>query len=181
MIIEKYTKVYNEYFSKKEVENQMQEAVELLSNTKRVFFVGNGGSNAICSHMFEDFAKVARYQTFSFTDSALITCFANDYGYENAMKEWLSLYIEKGDVLIAISSSGNSMNIVNACDMALSKGAEVISFSAFKSDNRISQKGKLNFHIPVEDFGIAECFHQVIIHAVLDKLVEKRKALGLIK
>lgn len=175
MQIALYNKTYSEYFSGQEFVAQQLSAIELLKNKKRIFFIGNGGSNAICSHMMEDYSKIAAYQTFSFSDAALITCYANDYGYENAIAEWLRVYLEKEDVLVAVSSSGNSMNIVNAVSFAKSLGAKVITLSAFKSDNKIKQKGDLNFYIPVENFGIAECFHQVILHTILDELALIRK------
>lgn len=175
MQIDIYNKAYSDYFLSKEFLEYQQQAIQLLKNKKRIFFIGNGGSNSICSHMMEDFAKIAKYQTFAFSDAALITCFANDYGYENAMAEWLKIYIEKDDVLVAISSSGNSMNIINAVDQAKNRGASIITLSGFKPDNKLKQKGDLNFHLPVENYGIVECFHQVILHSVLDELSLLRK------
>ena len=165
-----YKKVFSEYFNSKEVEPAIAEAVKLVKSSKRIFFIGNGGSNAISSHMMEDYAKIAGYPTFSFSDAALITCYANDYGYENAIKEWLRIHFVKGDLLVAISSSGNSPNIINAVDEAISRGGSVISLSAFKADNKLAQRGNVRFHIPVDNFGMAECFHQVILHIILDSL-----------
>src|ERR1700758_2024389 len=108
-----YKTAFNNYFDSF-VEQQMKDAIAVIKQSKRIFFIGNGGSNSICSHMMEDFAKVARYQTFAFSDPAIITCFANDYGYEKAMEEWLKIYLQKDDLLISISSSGKSANIINA-------------------------------------------------------------------
>ena len=165
-----YKKTFAEYFNNPILETQIAEAVAVLKSCKRVFFVGNGGSNAISSHMMEDYAKIGGYPTFAFSDPALITCYANDYGYENAMKEWLKIHFGKGDLLVAISSSGNSMNIVNAVDEAKGKGGEVITLSGFKNTNKLIAKGKVNFHIPIENFGVVECYHQVILHIILDSL-----------
>jgi D-sedoheptulose 7-phosphate isomerase len=175
MQIDLYNQAYSTYFSNAAFLEQQKQAIDLLKNKKRIFFIGNGGSNSICSHMMEDFAKIARYQTFTFSDAALITCFANDYGYDKAIAEWLKIYFEKDDVLVAISSSGNSMNIINAVDQAKSLGGKVISLSGFKPDNKLKQKGDINFYLPVENYGIAECFHQIILHSVLDELVLLRK------
>ena len=169
MQINSYSKVYNEYFASDEFLSHQKEAIALLLKSKRVFFIGNGGSNAICSHMMEDYAKIASYQTYTFSDPALITCFANDYGYENAMKEWLKIYFSEGDVLVAISSSGNSPNIVNAISEVGKKG-KVITLSGFKPDNKIKTMGNINFYIGASNYGIVECFHQVILHAVLDEI-----------
>src|ERR1051326_8020678 len=118
MQINLYNKIYNEYFSSAEIHKQMKEAVDLLKSSRKIFFIGNGGSNAICSHMMQDYAKIGGFRTFSFSDPSLITCFANDYGYENALTEWLKIHFEKNDVLVAISSSGRSENILNAVDYA---------------------------------------------------------------
>jgi D-sedoheptulose 7-phosphate isomerase len=125
--------------------------------------------------MMEDFAKIAKFQTFAFSDAALITCFSNDYGYENAMKEWLAIYLEKGDLLVAISSSGSSENINQAVDFANKTQAEVITLSGFEETNRLNKKGKVNFYINSNSYGVVECFHQVILHALLDEYAELNK------
>ena len=77
----------------------------LKMNNPNVFFIGNGGSNSICSHMMEDFAKIQKFKTFCFSDPALITCYSNDYGYENAIAEWLKIYFQPNDILISIDGS----------------------------------------------------------------------------
>lgn len=169
MLIKDYNKVYNEYFNSAEFENDFVQTLDLLKDVKRIFFIGNGGSMAICSHMMEDYAKIARFQTFAFSDAALITCYSNDYGYEQAMKEWLKLYLEPRDLLVAISSSGNSMNINNAVDYANEIGSNVVTLSGFGSQNALRGKGKVNFYIASQSYGIVECFHQVILHSVLDE------------
>jgi D-sedoheptulose 7-phosphate isomerase len=118
--------------------------------------------------MMEDYAKMGRYPTFSFSDAALITCYSNDYGYENAMEEWLKIHFTSDDLLIAISSSGESRNILNAVSYANSTKGKVITLSGFKADNALSKTGKVNFYLPASNYGIVECFHQVILHLVLD-------------
>lgn len=170
MQLDIYKKTFESYFYSAEIKKQINEAVSLVKKSKRIFFIGNGGSNSICSHMMEDYAKIGKYPTFSFSDAALITCFANDYGYENAMVEWLKIHLTSGDLLVAISSSGKSANILNATDFVRSKKADIITLSGFKTNNSLSTKGNINFHIPVENFGIVECYHQVILHVILDSL-----------
>lgn len=161
------------YFYGDKVEQQMQDSCTLIKKeAKRIFFIGNGGSNSICSHMMEDFAKILGYPTFAFSDGALITCFANDYGYEKAMEEWLKIHFTYGDLLVAISSSGESKNILNAVDFAATRG-KVITLSGFEEGNSLSRKGDINFYIPINNYGIVECYHQVILHVILDTLNEK--------
>lgn len=172
MQIATYKTAFNSYFGDPAVEQQMKDAMGIIKKSKRIFFIGNGGSNAICSHMMEDYAKIARYQTFAFTDPAIITCFANDYGYENAMAEWLKIYMQEGDLLVAISSSGKSANILNATKIASEKKASIITLSGFQKENPLSSKGLINFYVPSNSYGIVECYHQVILHAILDSLHE---------
>ncbi len=173
MLIQSYNKIYNEYFNSSNFNNSFKESLSILKTKKRIFFIGNGGSNSICSHMMEDYAKIAKFQAFAFSDSSLITCFSNDYGYENAMKEWLAIYLEKGDLLVAISSSGNSDNINKAVDFAKIAKADVITLSGFEKENKLNKKGVVNFHIESNSYGIVECFHQVILHSLLDEYAEK--------
>jgi D-sedoheptulose 7-phosphate isomerase len=168
-----YSQQFASHFASEDTRNKIIDSVSLINkDVKRIFFIGNGGSNAICSHMMEDFAKIAGFPTFSFSDAALITCFANDYGYENAIAEWLKIHFTEGDLLVAISSSGESKNILNAVDVASAKG-KVITLSGFKQANTLSKKGTINFHVDISNYGIVECFHQVILHIILDSLNDK--------
>jgi len=175
MQINTYTNFYEKYFQSQPFNLQFAEAMAVLKTVKNIFFIGNGGSNAICSHMLEDYAKIGRFRTYSFSDPSLITCYANDYGYENAMAEWLKLYFEEGDLLIAISSSGNSKNILNAVNEAKAKSGKVLTLSGFKDDNHLSKKGDVNFHLAIENYGVVECFHQIILHAMLDQYIADKK------
>lgn len=165
-----YKSQFQSYFNQPAVEQEINDSIALIKQAKRIFFIGNGGSNSICSHMMEDFAKVAGYPTFSFSDAALITCFANDYGYEKAIMEWMKIHFTAGDLLVAISSSGNSKNILNAVDFVKSVDGNIITLSGFKEDNQLRSKGAVNFYIPISHYGIVECYHQVILHAILDAL-----------
>jgi len=172
MQLNSYNTVYNELFVQSNViSGQIGESIDVLKKTERIFFIGNGGSNSICSHMMEDFLKVAKFPTFAFSDAALITCLANDYGYEHAMCEWLKLHFKPTDLLVAISSSGESPNILNATRFAKGTGGAIITLSGFKPNNTLSGLGDINFYLPVESYGIVECFHQVILHALLDDYV----------
>jgi D-sedoheptulose 7-phosphate isomerase len=170
MQTDSYRDHFSGFFASDLLRSQITEAVSLVKKSKRIFFIGNGGSNSICSHMMEDYAKMGRFPTFAFSDPALITCFANDYGYEHAMKEWLRIHITAGDLLVAISSSGESKNILYATDYVRSVQGQVITLSGFKTGNTLSKSGDLNFHLPVSNYGIVECFHQVILHIILDMI-----------
>jgi D-sedoheptulose 7-phosphate isomerase len=172
MQLNSYKKAFDQFFSDEKIIEGISQSVELVKQAKRIIFIGNGGSNAICSHMMEDYMKIAGKPTLSFTDAALITCFANDYGYDNAMREWINFSYQKGDLLVAISSSGESANILNATEAHQVKGGKIITLSGFKRDNKLSQMGEVNFQTSVENYGIVECYHQVILHAVLDEVAQ---------
>lgn len=169
-----YKQKFAEFMNSALIDQQIDDAVALIKQHQRIFFVGNGGSNAICSHMMEDWAKVLKYEAFSFTDPALITCFANDYGYESAMKEWLKVYFKPNDILVAISSSGNSPNINAAVDYVNTINKKVITLSGFKQENPLRNKGIINFYLDATSYGIVECYHQTILHTILDIINEER-------
>ena len=170
-----YKEKFIEFLNSKVIDQQIVDAVKLIKQHQRIFFIGNGGSNSICSHLMEDFAKVLKYESFSFTDASLITCFSNDYGYDQAMVEWLKVYYKKDDILVAISSSGNSPNINNAVDYVNSVNKNVITLSGFKNDNKLVTKGKINFYLDSTSYGIVECYHQTILHTILDIIHEENK------
>lgn len=171
MQLDVYKASFDTFFSDPAIREAIGKSLDLLRPARRVLFIGNGGSNAICSHMMEDFMKMANKQTLSFTDAALITCFANDYGYERAQAEWIRFNFQPGDILVAISSSGESANIINAVAEHKKMGGEVITLSGFHPANKLSTTGHVNFVTPVNNYGIVETFHQVILHAILDELV----------
>lgn len=171
MQIDLYQSTFNRFFDDPEIKDGIKKSVALLKPAKRIIFIGNGGSNSICSHMMEDFMKLAGKQTLNFSDPALITCFANDYGFENAMAEWIGFSFQSGDVLVAVSSSGESKNILNAVKKHKQKNGKVITLSGFEPTNTLSTQGDINFNTPIKNYGIVECFHQVILHAILDEIV----------
>lgn len=165
-----YKSKFQEFLNSELINKQIFESVDLVKKSKRIFFIGNGGSNSICSHMMEDYAKIANYPTFAFSDAALITCFANDYGFENAMAEWLKIHFTDGDLLVAISSSGNSPNINNAVDFVKGVNGKIITLSGFNKSNKLFGKGLINFWLDSSSYGIVECYHQTILHIILDEL-----------
>jgi D-sedoheptulose 7-phosphate isomerase len=174
MLYEKYQIEFSKYFNSEEIKNNLELSIDLFKKTKQespnVFFIGNGGSNSICSHMMEDFAKIQKFKTFSFSDPSLITCYSNDYGYENAIEEWIKIYFQKNDILVSISSSGKSPNILNATQYASKLSNRILTFSGFEENNPLSKLGNINFYLPINNYGIVECFHQVLLHTILDSI-----------
>jgi D-sedoheptulose 7-phosphate isomerase len=139
------------------------------------YLVGNGASAAFANHMALDWTKNGGVPTHAFANSALLTAMGNDLGFEEAFSAPLSWYAKSGDLLITISSSGNSANIIKTIEVARSKGMGVVTFSGLKPDNKSRQLGDLNFYIPAKTYGIVECAHQVLLHIWLDRYMGIRE------
>lgn len=135
-----------------------------------VYFIGNGGSAAIASHMAADFGKNGRFRALCFNDGAALTCLGNDLGYEFVFADPLSRYCSYGDLLVAVSSSGQSENIIEGVWAAKRCGAEVITLSGFDADNPLRIEGKVNFYVPAQEYGTVEIAHLAILHSILDRL-----------
>ncbi len=138
----------------------------------RMLLIGNGGSAAIASHQAFDYWKNGKMRAMSFNDSSLLTGGANDFGYEHAFEETLKMHARKEDVLVAISSSGQSKNIINAATAARQMGLMVVTMSAFKSDNPLRSCGDVNVYLATDIYGHAELGHETILHTILDFSLE---------
>ncbi len=147
--------------------------LSIKNSEKKVFFIGNGGSSAIAGHMTADFMKNGKIKTCSLYDNAVTTCIGNDYGYEYVFSRPLDMLMDKNDLLVAVSSSGNSQNIVNAVDTAIKRGGKVITLSGFEADNRICARGDVNVHVPISQYGIVESIHNLILQQVVDEILEQ--------
>lgn len=139
----------------------------------RLFFIGNGGSSAIASHMTADFMKNGGMNTYSLYDNAVTTCMGNDYGYEYIFSRPMDFLIKEGDLVVAISSSGNSQNIINAIETAKNKRATVITLTGFKSDNKAKQMGDVNIYVPCDKYGVVESIHNLILQQIVDVIMER--------
>ena len=157
------------------IESSCQLLKEVLKNNKKVVFIGNGGSAGIASHMAVDFWKNGGIKAIAFNDSSLLTCISNDYGYEHVFAKPIETFADDGDLLIAISSSGNSPNILNGVEVAREKGLKVITLSGFKQNNKLSSLGDINFFVPSLEYGPVEVLHQFICHYILDILLKERE------
>ena len=139
---------------------------------KKVMIFGNGGSAAIASHFSVDLTKNTKYQCMNFSDPSLLTCFSNDYGYENWIKQVLRFYGNKGDLLIVISSGGRSKNIINACREARKKKfSSVITLTGFKKTNPIRKLGDINLWVNSAKYNFVENAHQIWLLSLVDLIV----------
>ena len=140
-----------------------------------IYYIGNGASASMASHFAADMAKTGGVKTMVFTDPSLLTAIANDISYEDVYAEPLKWYMKSEDMVVAISSSGNSPNIVRALVQAKKLGGTVITISAMNEDNAIRKLGDLNFYVPARTYGIAETAHAAILHFWMDLVESNRK------
>ncbi len=168
-----YTDSEKNRFSYQEViENISKILIRHTDRGKKLIFIGNGGSAAICSHAAIDFWKNGNMRSLSFNDGALLTCISNDFGYESSFRKPVEMFADEGDILIAISSSGKSKNILNAVETAKIKECTVITLSGFEKSNPLKAMGDFNIYISISHYGFVELCHQIILHNILDYINE---------
>ena len=138
---------------------------------KKVIIFGNGGSAAIANHFSIDLTKTSKIRCVNFNESSLLTCFSNDYGYENWVKRTIEFHADRRDLIILISSSGESKNMINACKFALKKKYfPIITFTGFKKNNSLSKLGHINFWINSKKYNHVENTHQFLLLSLADSL-----------
>jgi len=158
--------------------NKIIEVSKILKEThtkgKKTIIFGNGGSSAIASHFSVDLTKNARVRCISLNEYDLITCFANDYGYEKWVEKALEFYADPGDNIILISSGGNSPNMVNAAKFAKSiKINKIITFTGNNQNNKLNNLGEINFWINSKSYNQIENVHQIILLSIVDLIIGK--------
>ena len=179
MKFEKYFKNYNKsiYNLLNDLDiSLIDKSVELIQDCKKnkgkTIIIGNGGSASIASHVSVDFTKVANVPSTTFNNANLITCFANDYGHENWVKEAIKAYTQKNDILILISSSGTSNNIINAAKYCNENNIPLITFSGFDKSNLLAKLGDVNIHIDSNNYNYIEMSHHIILVSIVDIFAE---------
>lgn len=154
------------------------ECIDLIRNVikqeSKIIIIGNGGSAAIASHVAVDFVKTSGVRAINFNEADLITCFANDYGYENWVARALGYYADRNDLIILISSSGKSKNIVNAAKYAKKKQLPIITLSGFKRNNPLKRLGNINMWVNSKCYNTIEMVHHIWLLAIVDYLVKNK-------
>jgi len=166
------TKVTDSLDNSLTLNSGVEKAVTLLEDTKnfekKVMIIGNGGSAAIASHTQNDLCKAVGVQALVFTETALLTALSNDNGYETAFESQVDMWAADGDLLLAISSSGNSENILRAVKKAKNKNCKIITLSGFSENNSLRKTGDVNFYAPANTYGFVELIHSIIAHFLTD-------------
>lgn len=141
------------------------------NQNKKVIFAGNGGSAAMASHCAVDLTKNGGVRAVNFNEADLITCFANDYGYEQWVAKAVEFYGDKGDVLVLISSSGKSENMLLAAESAGKSGIKVVTLSGFDPDNPLRKLGSINLWTDSRAYNVVEMTHHIWLLAVIDMII----------
>jgi len=157
--------IYNDLLKIKEI------WLEANNRGKKIIFTGNGGSAAISSHCSVDLTKNAGIRSINFNEADLITCFSNDYGYKKWVEKAVEFYADSDDVLVLISSSGKSINMIKAAKIAKKMGVKVITLSGFDKDNDLSKCGIINLWVESYAYNIVEMTHHIWLLAIVDSII----------
>lgn len=155
-------------------EKSVSMIMEHAKSGGKLLFIGNGGSSSIAGHMAVDFWKNGSIRALAFNDGALLTCLSNDYGYEQVFEKSIEMFAEEKDILVAISSSGKSENILRGVRAARKKGLKIITLSGFDKDNPLRRLGDINFYVSSVSYGHVEIAHLSICHCFVDTVIELR-------
>ena len=173
--LNRYLNTYKNFISDDMVITQLNQLGELLEDVKRsggrLMLFGNGAAASIASHAALDFTKQGKLTSMCFHDSALLTAFSNDFGYENVYKEAIKHYYQNGDVCIFLSVSGESPNIVSAATYCKSQDIPVISFSGRHKHNALSKLSKMSFWVDSDAYNIVENTHSIWLLSMVDYLI----------
>ena len=149
-------------------------SIKAIPKKNKLIICGNGGSSSIASHIATDVTKALSIQALTFSDHNLITCFANDYGFENWIVQAFKNFSEIGDLVILISSSGKSKNMIKAAKYLKKERIKLITLSGFKKSNQLSKLGNYNIWINSNQYNFVEMSHHILLVAAIDKLSKIR-------
>lgn len=147
---------------------------KIKRDKRKVILVGNGGSAAMASHVSVDLTKMCKIRAVNFNEADLLTCFANDYGYENWVQKALASYADKGDLLICISSSGQSKNIINGVNFAKKIGCKVITLTGFDKKNSVKKIGHINLWLNSKNYNLIEMTHHIWLLSIVDYIAKAK-------
>lgn len=174
--IENYIKTFNVIISeidKKKIVKLSQNFIRVSKVKSKIIIIGNGGSASIASHVTTDLSKVCKIRAVNFNEGNFLTCFSNDYGYENWVVEALKIHADKKDLIILISSSGTSPNIINAAKYLKKINIKYVTLNGFHKNNPLLNKfGDLNFSVNSSNFNIIENTHQFILLTAMDYTIK---------
>ena len=152
----------------KKVNKITEEIIRIKDLNKKLIIAGNGGSHAIAEHISTDISRTLSLPALCFSSTSLNTCFANDYKYQNGLSKYIQTFSNSGDLIILISSSGESENMINGAKIAKKLNLRLVTFTGFEKNNRLCSLGDINIQIPIRHYNIVENSHQIILTTILD-------------
>ena len=174
--LSKFIKPNNEIIHKLELLKDL--IINIKSKKSKILIFGNGGSATIASHFSLDITKNAKVRCINLNDPTIISCFANDFGYENWISKAIEFYADKDDLLILISSSGQSKNMINAAKIAKKiKIANTVTLTGFGENNPLKKRGDLNLWVNSKAYNFIENTHQIWLLLIVDLIIGKREYL----
>ena len=171
--LEKISKIFINY-SHKDFLKIAKILIEIKKKKKKVILVGNGGSAALASHVSVDLTKICKIRAINFNEADLLTCFANDYGYKNWVQKALSFYADRGDLLICISSSGESKNIIKGAKFAKKFGCKVVTLTGFDKNNKVRKIGHVNLWLESKNYNFIEMVHHTWLLSIVDFIAKTK-------
>ena len=161
---------YIETLQSAHMEDEFQKYQNSFRSHKRIIILGNGGSSSVASHISQDYMKFEGKKVSILSDPSMITMLSNDFGYENAYKKFLEYYVEDDTLVVIISSSGESINMINCMNYCENHGISYGVLTGFHPHNtlqRNAQYAKWNYHVDSDSYGVVECVHQIFLHGVV--------------
>ena len=140
---------------------------------KKVIIFGNGGSAAISSHVSVDLTKNARIRSINFNEADLLTCFSNDFGYQKVFSKSLEFYADKGDLVIIISASGRSKNLLEAAKFCKRRKIFLCTLTGFSKSDPLKKMGNINLWVNSKAYNIIENIHQIWLLSIVDRIIGK--------
>jgi D-sedoheptulose 7-phosphate isomerase len=172
-----YFEEYQRLAFDSEIYSTIERFAELAASVRhrggKLMFAGNGASASTSEHGAVDFTKQGKVRSITFHDPNLITCFANDFGYDNWMAKAIEHHAAPEDAVVLISVSGNSPSVVNAAKYAKSVGLPVVSFTGRRPSNSLKQLADIDFFVPSDAYNVVECIHCIWLTAAIDLVIGK--------
>lgn len=141
-----------------------------ITQYNEIIILGNGGSSSTASHIAEDYTKNLGIKAYTFSDASRLTCYTNDYGWDETYAKFLEEFVKKDTLIILISSSGNSENIINCVKLCEKNNLDYITLTGFDSENivrKISKKSKFSLYVASDNYGVVEIMHLLYLHSIL--------------
>ena len=161
---------YIETLQSAHMEDEFKKYQQAFKDHQRIIILGNGGSSSVASHISQDYMKFEGKKVSILSDPSMITMLSNDFGYDWAYQKFLEYYVEDDTLVVIMSSSGESNNMLNCMEHCEKCGISYGVLTGFHPHNTLRRKAryaKWNYHVDSESYGVVECVHQIFLHGVV--------------